>query len=73
MSDITVHIDETLDSNSMQTLEHHISMLGGIDDVYHNARHPHLMVVKYDAEKLNSAIILNACADHGLNAELIGL
>jgi hypothetical protein len=72
MSDITIHINETLDAKRMQDLEHDISMLGGIDEVCCNHQHPHLMVVKYDHEKMNSAAILSSFFDHGLNAELIG-
>lgn len=72
MSDVTVHIDETLNQRSVQALIKEITRQGGIDHIDYNEHKPHLMVVNYDHDKLDSAGVLSAFTDQGLHAELIG-
>jgi len=72
MSDVTIHIDETLNKRSMLALGEDIAHHGGVEHVNFNDKHPHLMVVRYDKERLSSQALLAAVTDHGLHAELIG-
>jgi hypothetical protein len=72
MSDVTIHIDETLNERSMQALGEDIAHHGGIEHVDYSQKNPHLMVVRYDQNQLNSQAVLAAFIDHGLHAELIG-
>lgn len=72
MSDVTVHIDETLDASTILALRHDLCQMKGIEHIDASAKHPHLMVVKYDQNAMNSSSILNEFSEHGLHAELIG-
>lgn len=72
MSDVTIHIDETLDSSSIQAIQHDLSRVVGIERIDSQERHPHLMVVSYDGKMMNSGYILSTFTNQGLHAELIG-
>ena len=72
MSDITVHIDETLDVSSIQALQDDLCKMGGVDHIDSTETRPHLMVVNYDHQSLDSSTILTEFTNHGLHAELIG-
>lgn len=72
MSDITVHIDETLDVSTIQDLQDELGRMEGIEHIDSTTRHPHLMVVKYDHDRMNSNTILSEFTNHGYHAELIG-
>lgn len=72
MSDVTVHIDETLDSSALATLRQDVSRLQGVKHIDSSAHRPHLMVVSYDHRETNSTRILSSVFNHGYHAELIG-
>ena len=72
MSDITIHIDETLDSATLQALQHNLSRIDGVDHIDAQESRPHLMVVCYDHNQMNSNAILSSFTNQGLHAELIG-
>lgn len=72
MSDITVHIDETLDAATIYALQKDITSMQGVNQISLSETQPHLMVVTYNHESTNSTHILNEFTDHGLHAELIG-
>ncbi len=72
MSDITVHIDETLDSSAWYVLQQDLSSLHGVEQINAQQHRPHLMVVKYDHQITDSGAILSEFHDHGYHAELIG-
>jgi hypothetical protein len=72
MSDVTIHIDETLDSSTIQALQHDLSRMAGIEHIASEESHPHLMVVSYDNKMMNSGAILSSFTEQGLHAELIG-
>ena len=73
MSDITIHIDETLDSSSLLALQHDLSQEPGIKNIYAEETKPHLMVVTFDSKITSSEDILASFTSQGLHAELIGL
>ena len=72
MSDVTIHIDETLDSSTIQALQQDLSEVAGIQKINSQEKRPHLMVVSYDREQMNSSFILSTFTNQGLHAELIG-
>ena len=72
MSDVTIHIDETLDSTTLQALQHNLSRIDGIDHIDAQESRPHLMVVSFDHQAMSSAAILSSFTNQGLHAELIG-
>lgn len=73
MSDITIHIDETLDSSSIRALQDELSQEPGVKNIFSNETKPHLMVVTFDSKITTSDDILASFTAQGLHAELIGL
>lgn len=72
-ADITVHIDETLDTLKRQEIVKGLRDIPGIVEVLSNDHTPHLVVVEYDPAATSSQIILSQVACRGLHAELVGL
>ncbi|MBT3205515.1 MAG: ATP-binding protein [Gammaproteobacteria bacterium] len=72
MSDVTIHIDETLDSSTIQEIQQDLSRVAGIDKINSQERNPHLMVIEYDRKMMSSSSILSTFTSQGLHAELIG-
>lgn len=73
MVDVTVHIDENVSKEVRGQLEDKLlGMKGVMAATSHDAK-PHLMVVEYDPERIQSKEILGAITSSGVHAELIGL
>ena len=73
LADVTVHIDEDLDITRRGQIEDRVRALDGVVS-YHSADNtPHLAVVEYNPEQVDSATILDTVKGEGVNAELIGL
>ncbi len=72
MSNVTVHIDESLDITAFHDVEHNIEALAGVNTVTGTDKHPHLMIVDYDYKEISSQNILSALVSQGYHAELIG-
>lgn len=71
--DITVHIDETLDPPSRQALAQRLQGEEGVVKAAYSEDAPHLMIVEYDADRLDSSALLGLVQRQGVHAELIGL
>lgn len=72
ISDITVHIDETLNDRELANLEQAIRSDEGVVSVGHNENGRHFMVVLYDPEEIRGKDILGRVTEQGFHAELIG-
>jgi hypothetical protein len=72
-ANVTVHIDETLDSDNLLALEQNLRVNSGIKSVLVNTKHPHLMIIDYDPKKINSINVLRGCEAMGYHAELTGM
>lgn len=72
MSDVTVHIDETLDMTALLALQHDLEKMNGVERINATENRPHLMVVTYDHQQMHSTAILSEFTEHGYHAELIG-
>ena len=73
IADVTIHIDETLPAARRAAVLDEMRHYEGVIEVEANDEHPHLAVVKYDADKTQSLSILEKIKADGLHAELIGL
>ncbi|HHJ18950.1 MAG TPA: heavy-metal-associated domain-containing protein [Gammaproteobacteria bacterium] len=71
--DVIVHIDETLDNETLAQLEKTIGNERGIYSACINETARHLMVVDYDPIDISAQTILTQIHHQGLHAELIGL
>lgn len=72
ISDITVHIDETLNDRELANLEQAIRSDEGVVSVGHNEKGRHFMVVLYDPEAISGKDILGRVTEQGFRGELIG-
>ncbi|MBT8130463.1 MAG: hypothetical protein KJP10_10745 [Gammaproteobacteria bacterium] len=72
ISDITVHINETLNDRELANLEQAIRSDEGVVSVGHNENGRHFMVVLYDPEEIRGKDILGRVTEQGFHGELIG-
>ena len=73
LTDVTVHIDETLDDLELSNLENAIRNDRGVVSVGHNEKDKHLVVVMYNPDEIKGTDILHRVRDQGFHGELIGL
>jgi cell division protein FtsX len=71
--DLTVHIDEDLDPEQRITVEDSLRALDGVVSVHNSSKTPHLTIVQYNPDEMDSKRILKRITDQGAHAELIGL
>ena len=71
--DVTTHIDENLNAEQKGTLEESLRTLDGVVSVHNSEKTPHLSIVQYNPDKIDSKSILKRITDQGAHAELIGL
>ena len=71
--DITVHIDENLSPEQRITVEDSLHALDGVVSVHGSSKTPHLTIVQYNPEVMDSQEILKRITDQGAHAEIIGL
>lgn len=73
LSDVVLHIDETLPLDQVKTLEDHIHKMGGVVSACNQDDQPHLVLVTYDPGKVKSHDILVKVESEGIHAELVGM
>jgi hypothetical protein len=73
LADITLHVDETLDKDGLAELEEAFRVRDGVVSVHIDPKRPHLFVIEYNPERVNSQDLLAITHFQGLHAELIGL
>ena len=73
MTDITRHIDESTSHEKRESFRDSLLSMDGVMTADSLDKEPHLMVVGYDPDTVNSTEFLGAATRQGLHAELIGL
>ena len=75
LADVTLHIDEELSAEARGALEDALRERDGVVSVHFNtnAAHPHLAVVEFNPERVNSRDLLNIVEYQGYHGELVGL
>jgi hypothetical protein len=71
--DVTVHFDPELTAAARGNIESAIRALDGVVSVHMPDDKPHLAVVEYNPERVNSQTILELAAKQDGHAELVGL
>lgn len=71
-ADVVVHVNETLDEESLRILEDEMYGKIGVMAVGHHPRHPHLLKVDYDSEVVRPEEFLRPIQQRGLHAQLVG-
>jgi hypothetical protein len=72
MADITLHIDEDTSHEDREKLRDKILGTDGVMAAASHDEKPHLMIIEYDPDVINSSAFVKMAQDSGLNAELIG-
>jgi hypothetical protein len=73
LADVTLHVDETLDSDKLEQLENAFRQREGVVSVHVDQNRPHLFVLEYNPKLVNSKDLVKIPEFQGLHAELIGL
>ena len=71
--DVTMHIDENLSPEQRIEIQDSIRALDGVVSVHGSVKTPHLTVVQYNPDEMDSQKILERITNQGAHAELIGL
>lgn len=72
VTDMVMHIDNTLESDSRRNIERAITGNKGVLHAHFNEKRPHLVLVSYDTDRTSSFEILAQVTSHQLCAERIG-
>ena len=73
LADVTLHIDEALDSEERKLVGEQLRALDGVVSVHNPDAKPHLTIVEYNPAKLKAGQLLETVKGAGVHAELIGL
>ena len=73
MVDITLHIDEETSHEDREKLREKILGTDGVMAAACRDKKPHLMIIEYDPNVVNSSAFVKIAQDSGLHAELVGL
>lgn len=73
LADVTIHVDETLDSSGLEQLDDALRARDGVVSVHVNENRPHLFILEYNPARVNSKDLLKIVENQGMHAELVGL
>lgn len=73
ISDFIIHVDESLTREQLDRLESTIRESSCVVSAAANDRTPHLMLVAYNPDCINSKVILENVTSQGLRATAFGL
>lgn len=72
-NDVVIHLNETLDEATLDTLEQDLRREQGVIAVGHRPQQRHLLMVVYDTAMARGVGLLHHFRDRGLHAQLIGM
>ena len=72
ITDMVMHVDNSLGENSRRNVERAITGQKGVVHAHFNERRPHLMLVSYDPARTSSFEVLAQMTGQQLRAERVG-
>ena len=72
-ADVTLHIDEDTSHYERESFRNVLLAMDGVMAAAYHDEKPHLMLIEYNPDAINSIEFVNAAKVHGRHAELIGL
>lgn len=72
ISDVMIHIDETLNQDQLSALENAMRKIDGVVSPRFNAGKEHLLMIVFDPDKTSSAVLLGKARAAGYTAQLVG-
>lgn len=73
MADVVLHIDEETTADEREGLRDAFLQTGGIMAADYRNDKPHLMIIEYDPDTIDSSALLKVAENRGLHAELVGM
>ncbi len=73
MTDITLHIDENTTHNEREAFRDVLLNMNGVMAADCHDDKPHLMVIEYNPDTINSTAFVSMASQKGYHAELVGL
>ena len=71
--DVMIHINESLNEEARSALENKMRKVEGVVSPGFNADKEHLLVIAYNTEKTNTAVLLEKVRAAGYSAQLVGM
>ena len=73
ISDVMIHINESLSKEARSSLENAMRKVEGVVSPCFNAGKEHLLLIAYNTEKTNTAVLLEKARAEGYTAQLVGM
>jgi hypothetical protein len=73
ISDVMIHINESLDEEARAALENALQKVEGVVSPRFNAGKAHLLMVAYDTDTTSTAVLLEKTRAEGYRAQLVGM
>ena len=72
LAEVTLHIDEETSHKERENFRDTLLAMGGVIAAAYHDEKPHLMLIEYDPDVINSIDFVNTAKERGLHTELIG-
>lgn len=72
LAEVTLHIDEDTTHDERENFRDAMLAMEGVMAAAYQDEKPHLMLIEYNPDVINSIEFVNSARKHGLHAELIG-
>ena len=72
LAEVTLHIDENTSHDEREGFRDVLLAMGGVMAAASHDEKPHLILIEYNPDAINSIEFVNAAKKHNLHAELIG-
>lgn len=73
LADVMIHIRNTLQKTALEEIQQILMSLDGVASAKCNPDKPHLIMIEYDSDIVNSFSLLEAVKAQGYSAGLVGL
>ena len=73
MVDVTLHLDENISHEEREKFRDSLLNMNGVMAADSHDEMPHLVIIEYDPDTINSSEFVKAAQNSGLHAELVGL
>jgi len=73
LAEVTLHIDESTSHDEREKFRNVLLAMDGVIAAAHHDEKPHLLLIEYNPDAINSIEFVNAAKKQDLHVELIGL
>jgi len=71
-TEVVVHIDEELTKGSQEMLSDKVCNIEGVETANLANKRPHLMIVGFNSQEIETLNVLNGVRNTGVHAQLVG-